>query len=95
MVTDKELASFEPSRYQIIVRGELNQSWSEWFGGMEIQLRFTKKGESITVLSGGFYDQSALRGMLNKIWDLQLTLIAVRKLDGKLNTDLSDEQGVI
>ncbi|MES0361798.1 MAG: hypothetical protein ABUK20_12835 [Anaerolineales bacterium] len=81
MVIDKDLASIEPSRYQIIVSGELNQSWSEWFDGIEIHPELTKTGEAITVLSGGFYDQSALRGMLNKIWDLRLTLIAVEKLD--------------
>ena len=81
MDTNKVLAPNEPSRYQIIVSGELSQSWSEWFDGIEIHPELTKTGEAITVLSGGFYDQSALRGVLNKIWDLRLTLIAVRKLD--------------
>lgn len=81
MVNDEVLAPNEPSRYRIIVSGELSQSWSEWFDGIEIHPELTKTGEAITVLSGGFYDQSALRGMLNKIWDLRLTLIAVKKLD--------------
>ena len=82
MSTDKVLAHIEPSRYQVIVSGELSQSWSEWFDGIEIHPELTKTGEAITVLSGGFYDQSALRWSLNKIWDLKLTLIAVNKIDG-------------
>lgn len=77
-----ESAPAKDTQYQIIVSGELNQSWSDWLGGIDILCGSNKSGEAITILSGGFYDQSELRGILNKIWDLKLTLIAVNKLDG-------------
>ena len=58
--------------YEIKVRGQLDEKWSESFGGMAI----TSEGD-ITTLTGPVVDQAALRGMLSKIWDLNLTLISI------------------
>ena len=35
----------------------------------------------VTTLTGPVADQSALRGILSKIWDLNLTLISVRRIE--------------
>jgi hypothetical protein len=58
--------------YEIKVRGQLDEKWSEWFGGMTITF-----DSDVTTLTGPVVDQAALRGMLSKIWDLNLTLISV------------------
>jgi hypothetical protein len=69
-----------PQHYRIRVKGHLGPGWSEWFAGME--LTRTEAGE--TLLSGPVLDQAALHGLLAKIRDLNLTLIAVERIgDGE------------
>jgi hypothetical protein len=64
-----------PAHYQIRVDGLLFRQWSEWFGGMEI----TNQGGE-TILSGTL-DQPALHGVLERVRDLGLCVIAVRRLN--------------
>jgi hypothetical protein len=61
--------------YEIRVEGVLDDSWSEWLGGMEV--RPLDSGE--TVLTGPVRDQAALHGLLNKIRDLGLPLVCVTR----------------
>jgi hypothetical protein len=66
------------ARYEISVRGRLDSRWSVWFDGVKVA---TKDGE--TVIVGDDMDQPKLRGILNKIWDLNLTLVSVRRFTAK------------
>lgn len=63
--------------YQITVYGKVDQSWSEWFGGLTLTTVEGPAGIPFTQLSGKLPDQGALRGVLNKLWDLNLTLLSV------------------
>jgi len=63
---------------EIRVQGELDAAWSDWFEGMKVHVEKRERRPSITTLSGPVTDQSALRGILNKLWDLNLTLTSVR-----------------
>jgi len=38
-------------------------------------------GSPITVLTSPVVDQAALRGLLTKIWDLNLTLVSVTRIE--------------
>lgn len=60
--------------YEIRVKGHLDGRWSEWFDGLEISN--LENGEA--VLSGEVVDQAALHGVLIKVRDLGLPLVAVR-----------------
>jgi hypothetical protein len=75
--------SDEPAGYQIKVRAELDERWSDWFNGMTVQSEHGGDNPPITTLTGPA-DQSALRGMLAKIWDLGLTLISVVPIEAAL-----------
>ena len=66
--------------YQIRVRGVLDENWSEWFNGMSITVEQTGDGSRLTVLTG-IIDQSALHGILVKIRDLGLPLLAVERME--------------
>jgi hypothetical protein len=57
-------------RVEIRVRGRIDRSWSDWFGGLTIA--HTAQGES--VLTGPARDQAELRGVLNRLADLGLEL---------------------
>ena len=68
-------------QYQIIVCGILDQSWSEWFGGVTLNIELDQDGMPITRLVASLPDQGALRGILNRLWDLNLTLLSVNCID--------------
>jgi hypothetical protein len=65
--------------FEIQVRGQLDESWSDWLEGLEVKL--LDNGEMI--LSGYIGDQAALMGTLNKLYGLNLTLLSVSKADQK------------
>ena len=62
--------------YRIRVRGELTEDWTDWFVGVRIQPR--PNGE--TELQGCL-DQAALHGILARIRDLNLLLLAVNLVE--------------
>jgi hypothetical protein len=64
--------------YHITVQGALDTAWQEWFSGMAITIDQDTDGV-LTTLKGPVADQAALRGILNKLWDLNLTVISVRR----------------
>ena len=71
--------SKESPRYRIVVQGELDDSWSEWMGDVSLD-RFNRRHDSgNTTIFSEIPDQAALRGLINKIWDLNLTLISVNR----------------
>jgi hypothetical protein len=65
--------------YQIRVRGKLSARWSDWLGGMTIFVEETDQDAPEAVLSGPVVDQPALRGILNRLWGLNLTIISVSR----------------
>ncbi len=67
----------EPAHYEIRVAEPLDGRLAAWFGGVEIINTAEFDG---TILRGEMIDQSALFGVLGKIRDLGLTLIAVQRL---------------
>jgi hypothetical protein len=68
-------ASSARARYAIRVQGHLDADWSEWLEGMTL----THEEGGVTRLDGPIRDQAALRGLLNRLWDLHLTIVAVER----------------
>ncbi len=66
--------------YRITVQGRLDEGWSNWLSGMSVSLELGDGGVPVTVLTGPVVDQPALRGILNRLWDLNLTLISVNPI---------------
>jgi hypothetical protein len=59
--------------YEIRVKGQLDESWSDWLEGLEVRL--LDNGEMI--LFGHVGDQAALMGLLNKLYGLNLALLSL------------------
>ena len=62
-------------RYRIWVQGHLDGDWSAWFDGLAI----SNQANGETELAGELPDQAALHGVLAKVRDLGLPLLAVRR----------------
>jgi hypothetical protein len=74
---------------EIIVKGQLDIDWSEWFEGLTIT--HNDKGE--TILSGQIRDQAVLYGIFTKARNLGLFLISVQCIvreSTKENDDLNN-----
>jgi len=74
-------AHTQPHSYQITVQGQVSGSWSDWFGGMALASRIEPGGAVVTILTGAVADQAALRGIVTRLWDLNLTLISLQTVD--------------
>lgn len=63
----------QPMVYQIRLKGHLGPTWTDWFEGLTI----TPEDNGETLLTGPLVDQAALYGVLKRVRDLGLPLLAV------------------
>jgi hypothetical protein len=61
--------------------GHLDESWSDWAGGMTITVEIDGDGLPVTTLTGTL-DQAALQGLLRRLYSLGLPLISVICVEG-------------
>lgn len=71
----------EGPTYEVRVQGQLDESWSDWFNGATVACEDEPGGPGSTILIARL-DQAALRGLLNRLWDLNLTVESVASLAG-------------
>jgi hypothetical protein len=69
----------EPGRYDIRLKGHLDERWAERFEG----LTYSHESDGTTILSGPVADQAALYGLLRTVRDLGLPLLSVMGVDPK------------
>jgi hypothetical protein len=62
-------------RYEIRIRGRVSEQTASAFEGLAVEVRPVE-----TVLHGDICDQAALHGLLDRVADLGLELIEVRRL---------------
>jgi len=66
----------EPERYEIRIKGHLDDKWADWFEGLTI----TALDNGETLLTGPVVDQAALHGLLRKVRDLAMPLLSVTRV---------------
>ena len=62
--------------YRITIQGHLHPRWSEWFENLDI----TQQPDGTTTLSGVLVGQAALYGLIIKLRDMGLPLLALQSL---------------
>jgi hypothetical protein len=66
-----------PAIYRIIVKGRIDQLWSEDLGGMDIRFEGQEDEPAITILSGQVRDQAELMGIMNSLYELHMSVLSV------------------
>jgi len=77
----------QPATYRIRIAGRVNDGWSDFMSNVE-QSFDQENGLTFTTILGTVTDQSALHGLLERIRDLNLTLLLVT-CDGLCSQDLA------
>ena len=67
----------EPGRYEIRLKGHLDDKWADWFEGLTI----TREENGDTLFTSPVTDQAALHGLLRKVRDLGLPLVSVIQVE--------------
>lgn len=67
--------------YRITLEGVLSAGWADWLGVSEL-VSYQQGGRiTYTALTTTSVDQAALRGLLNRLWDLNLVLHAIQPVE--------------
>ena len=66
----------EPDMHEIRVEGHLDERWAGWVEN----LLFVYLPDGTTTLTGPLVDQAALHGVLNRMRDLGVPIVSVRRL---------------
>ena len=85
-MTDRPTPTPDPAeaeRYEIRLAGHLDSHWTAWFDGLEVRCA----SDGTTLISGAIADQAALHGLLQRVRDLGIPLISVRRADGAERPD--------
>ena len=62
--------------YQIRIKNHVDELWIEWFS----PLTLVNESNGEATLTGAVRDQAELHGLLDRIFDLNLTLLAVNQI---------------
>lgn len=71
-----------PYIYRIEIEGHLDPKWAAWLSEAIIRMDTISDNDGGTMMVVSVPDQAGLRGLLNRIWDLNLRLLSVAYLAG-------------
>jgi len=69
----------QKTTYHIRLKEVLDRSKIDWFGDISI----TPQENGETLLVGQFADQSALRGFMNQLWNLNFTVLYMERIENE------------
>jgi len=82
-----------PIYCRITVRGRIAPYLSPWLGELQPAHRVTGEGVQVTELTGTVVDESALQGLLHRIWNLNLAVLSVSTSTRSCAEDNPPEDG--
>lgn len=72
----------ETSVWRIGLEGWIDSGWFSWLDRVSLRYRRRSDGSWITTVTGRVRDQADLRGIVGRIWDLNLRLLFLNRLGG-------------
>ena len=67
------------STYHIRVQGVLKSPLAEWLGDIQV----IPQEDGVSLLVGKFVDQPALRGFMDQLWNFNLVLLSVERIENQ------------
>lgn len=67
----------EAGRYEIRLKGHLDNRWAAWFDGLSL----SREDDGTTTIRGPIADQAALHGLLQRVRDTGLPLVSVTRVE--------------
>lgn len=67
----------EAGRYEIRLKGHLDNRWAAWFDGLSL----SREDDGTTTIRGPIADQAALHGLLQRVRDTGLQLVSVTRVE--------------
>jgi hypothetical protein len=71
--------------YKIVIKGHLDNTWSEWFGGWNL----VNEHDGNTIITSPPIDQVALFSILKKMNDLNLAFISMQQVPNSVDVKRS------
>ena len=92
MGTLTKIRIHEPAIYRIHVQGELDPSWSDYFGDVIIQMGVDPGEYPVTKMTGQFHDQSALLGVISRLVDLGLPVLMMQYIPEQISESVEKRE---
>ena len=73
----QKLNMHEPAVFRIRIQGELDESWTEYFGAQSSSVKADSAGNIVTIIISEPMDQAALIGLVNHLNGLGIPLVSV------------------
>jgi hypothetical protein len=73
--------SEHPAKYEITVRGWVDEGWSDWLDGVTVAHEIGIGHTPITRLTTTVVDQAALHGLLRRLHRLHLPLLSLNLVE--------------
>ncbi|MBI9046751.1 MAG: hypothetical protein JEZ06_19840 [Anaerolineaceae bacterium] len=70
-------------QYHIRIKGKLKESWQSYFGDRILMMTPDPQKPGHTRILVAVPDQATLRGIMNQLWDLNLSVEAFRNDNGE------------
>lgn len=80
MADKQRITMYSSAYYEVWIQGYLDPSWITQMSVESVRLIRDVDGAFVTVLTATFRDQAELRGLLDRIYNFNLPLIAVRSI---------------
>lgn len=82
-------SALKPDRalYEVWLDGRLDPRWAGWFGATEVRCYDQGPGRGQTLLLCPVADQAALYGLLRKLRDLGLSLVALKRIESASSSE--------
>lgn len=74
-----QIESTQQNTYRIRVKETLDCHIGDWMSNLTL----TPQENGETLIVGSFTDQPALRGFLEQLWNLNITVITVERIDNE------------
>jgi hypothetical protein len=71
--------SEQSNTYQIRVKETLDHHFTDWLDNLSL----IPQEDGETLLVGSFTDQPALRGFLDQLWNLNITVITIERIENE------------